>query len=174
MDQNIVYLITTSGIVKACHHAIFNKAWYLQRSPPPAVQLLHNLGLEAESDFVSIDGILHPTPIGTISLVDVPWPPTPTMQSKKAWTLPLLCLYALLPLRMTEAPTPITARAAQTRIGTSNPSKKALMSQTVINYLIGHHDMEQIYLSQEPYGQLFEETLDLCKWDLVKHCTGGL
>jgi hypothetical protein len=44
----------------------------------------------------------------------------------------------------------------------------------VTNYLIGHHDMEQIYLSPDPYKQTFEETLDLCKWDLVKHRTGGL
>jgi hypothetical protein len=48
------------------------------------------------------------------------------------------------------------------------------MSKTVTDYLIGHHDMEQIYLSPDPYKQTFEETLDLCKWDLVKHRTGGL
>jgi hypothetical protein len=29
-DQNIVYLNTASGIVKSCHHAFFDKAWYLQ------------------------------------------------------------------------------------------------------------------------------------------------
>jgi hypothetical protein len=95
-----------------CHHAIFNKAWYLQCSCPPAMQLLYNLGLKAESNFVSINGILHPTPIGTISPVNVPWPPTPPVQLKKAWILPPLYLYVPFPLRMIEAPTPITACAA--------------------------------------------------------------
>jgi hypothetical protein len=152
MDQNIVYLDTTSGIVKSCHHAIFDKAWYLQRSCPPAEQLLYNLGLEAKSDFVSNNGILLPTPIGIISLVNVPWPPTPPVQSKKAWTPPPVCLYAPLPLRMTDAPTPITARTARTQINTNNPSNKALTPQMVTNYLIGHHDMEQIYLSPDQYG----------------------
>ncbi len=88
------------------------KTWYLQCSCPPAAQLLYDLGLEAKSDFVSINGILLPTPIGTISLVNVPWPPTPPVQSKKAWTPPPLCLFVLLPLRMMEAPTPIMAHAA--------------------------------------------------------------
>jgi hypothetical protein len=29
-DQNICYLDLNSGIVKTCHHAIFDEAWYLQ------------------------------------------------------------------------------------------------------------------------------------------------
>jgi hypothetical protein len=174
MDQNNVDLDTTSGIIKSCHHAIFDKAWYLQRSRPPAAQLLYNLGLEAESNFVSINSILHPTSIETISPVNVTWPPTPPVQSKKGWTPPPLCLYAPLPLRMMEAPTPITAHAARMRINTNNPSNEALTSQTVTDYLIGHHDMEQIYLSPNRYGRTLEETLDLLKWDLVKHRTGGL
>ncbi len=34
-DQNIVYLDLTSGIVKSCHHAVFDEAWYLQLHRPP-------------------------------------------------------------------------------------------------------------------------------------------
>jgi hypothetical protein len=39
-NQNIIYLNTSSGVVKSCHHAVFNKAWYLQPTRPPAAQLL--------------------------------------------------------------------------------------------------------------------------------------
>jgi hypothetical protein len=48
------------------------------------------------------------------------------------------------------------------------------MSDTVTEYLIGPHKMEMIYLSPDPYGRIFEEKLDLCKWDISKHCTAGL
>ncbi len=39
-DQNIMYLDLISGILKTCHHAIFDKAWYLQPTRPSAAQLL--------------------------------------------------------------------------------------------------------------------------------------
>ena len=42
-----MYLDTTSGIVKTCHHAVFDEAWYLQPTRPPAAQLLYDLGIEA-------------------------------------------------------------------------------------------------------------------------------
>jgi hypothetical protein len=57
-DRNIVYLNVTLGIVKSCHHAIFDKVWYLQPTRPPAAQLLYDLGLKAESNFVSLEGPL--------------------------------------------------------------------------------------------------------------------
>ncbi len=39
-DQNIFYLDTSSSVVKSCHHALFDEAWYLQPSCPPVAQLL--------------------------------------------------------------------------------------------------------------------------------------
>ncbi len=50
-DQNIIYLNLNSGIVKSCHHAVFDETWYLQQTRPPAAQLLYNLSLEADSKF---------------------------------------------------------------------------------------------------------------------------
>jgi hypothetical protein len=44
----------------------------------------------------------------------------------------------------------------------------------VTKYLIGHHNMEMIYLSPDPYGRIFEEQLDLRKCDLDTHRTAGL
>jgi hypothetical protein len=38
-DQNIIYLDLDSGIVKSCHHAVFDEVWYLQQTRPPAAQL---------------------------------------------------------------------------------------------------------------------------------------
>jgi hypothetical protein len=173
-NQNIIYLDTMLGIVKLCHHAIFDEAWYLQPTCPPAAQLLYDLGLEAESDFISLEGPLIYTPENTITPITVPWPPTHDTTSKKDWTPPPLCLYAPLPLRMTESPTQLTARAARTRIEMTPLSNKDLTSMTVTDYFIRPHDMELIYLSPDPYGRVFEETLDLRKWDLDKHCAGGL
>ncbi len=46
IDQNIRYLDLDSGTTKTCHHATFDKAWYLQDDCPPAAELLYRLGLE--------------------------------------------------------------------------------------------------------------------------------
>jgi hypothetical protein len=48
------------------------------------------------------------------------------------------------------------------------------MSQTVTDYLIGPNDLAHVYLSLDPFGCVFDETLDLCKWDFHKHHSGGL
>jgi hypothetical protein len=45
-DHNIRYIDIVSGVVKRSHHAVFNKAWYLQPSHPPAAQLLYDLSLQ--------------------------------------------------------------------------------------------------------------------------------
>ena len=87
--QNIIYLDLLSGIVKSCHHAIFDEAWYLQPTRPPAAQLLYDLGLEAENDFTSLQGPLLLTPVGTISPIEVAWPPDITsIKPHKAWPTP--------------------------------------------------------------------------------------
>jgi hypothetical protein len=44
-DYNIRYIDIVSGVVKRSHHAVFNKAWYLQPSHPPAA-LFYDLGLQ--------------------------------------------------------------------------------------------------------------------------------
>jgi hypothetical protein len=104
----------------------------------------------------------------------IPWPPLPGIVSKKVWTPPPLCLFAPLLLRMTDTPIPITAWAARTRTDVTPLSNKELMSITVSEYLIGTHNRAHIYLSPDPYGCVFDKTLDLHKWDLDKHHTGGL
>jgi hypothetical protein len=158
-DQNNIYLDTSSGIVKSCHHAVFDEAWYLQPTRPPAAQPLFDLGLEAETSFVGHDGPLHPTPIGTIEPITVPWPPSLPVHHKLS-TLPPLSILAPLPLRLTAAPNVIAAAAARVRF---TPDARTLTSDVVTEYLIGPHDMATIYMSPDPYGQAFEQEIDLRK-----------
>jgi hypothetical protein len=175
-DQNITYLDLNSGIVKIFHHAIFNEAWYLQPTRPPAAQLLYDLGLEAETEFMSCQGPLHPTTPGTITPVSVLWPPLQpgTILNAKTWkTLPL-SLYAPLPLQVTETPHTVGARAARARSPEDHRSKKDLAAKVVSQYLIGTSNMAMIYVSPDLYGTAFEEKLNLRKFDLQRHATAGL
>jgi hypothetical protein len=50
-DQNITYLDLDSSIVKTCHHAVFDEAWYLQPT-----RLL--LGWEIRSEFRGIPQLI--------------------------------------------------------------------------------------------------------------------
>ncbi len=173
-DQNITYLDTTTGIVKTCHHAVFNEAWYLQPTSPPAAHLLYVLGLENKTDCVSLDWPLLPTPKSMIEPITVAWPPLPPGPLKsKQWSPPTASLFVPLPLQMTAELNLVTAKAARTNVPRANLSNKALTSATVSKYLIGHHNMEMIYLSPDPYGRIFEEQLDLCKCNLDTHCTAS-
>ncbi len=74
-DQNIIYPDIDLGIVKSCHHAVFDEAWYLRKTQPPAAQLLYDLGLEADSNYTSLDVHMPPIPTGSVTPVTIPWPP---------------------------------------------------------------------------------------------------
>jgi hypothetical protein len=180
MTQNIIYLDLTSGIKKSCHHAIFDEAWYpLKATRPPAAQLFYDLGLETDTDFVSIHGPLIPTAVGTLERISVPWPPTclTTHLSKPniPWpNLPPLALYAPLPLRVTDCPSIVAAKAARTTTSPGQLSGEELAAAVVKQYLIGPRDMEMIYMSSDPYGWSFEASLDLRKCDLTIHPTASL
>jgi hypothetical protein len=173
-----MYLDLTAGIVKSSHHAIFNEAWYLQPHRPPAAQLLYDLGIESDTEYVSLNGTLHPTLMGTIKPFTVTWPPTsiiPPSKLKCSWDTPPLALYAPLPLGITDNPNILTAKAAQTQL--PPPPKlrgKDLAMEVVHQYLIGPRDMEMIYMLADPYGCSFEASLDLPKCNLQTHWTAGL
>ena len=169
-DQNIIYLDTTSGIVKSCHHAVFNEAWYLQPSRPTAAQLLYDLGIEDESTFVNLDGPIHPTPIGSIAPIIVLWPPPLQNIHKPAKPLPM-SLFALLPLRLTAQPNSFGATVYRVN---APPTAGTLASDIVTEFLIGPHDMAMIYMSPDPYGCTFEKEVDLRKWDITHHRTAGM
>lgn len=41
-DDNIKYIDTKNGALKTSHHAVFDKARYLQQARPPIAQLLYD------------------------------------------------------------------------------------------------------------------------------------
>jgi hypothetical protein len=178
-DQNIVYLDLDSGVVKLSHHAQFDEAWYLQSSRPPAAQLLYDLGLLPEDDPVqdpaSVDNALRETYTspGTVSPVVVPWPPlAPANECTEKWTAPVSSRHLHLPLRVLTKDNhhPTTARAARV----TPLSCRNLAAELMEDYKIGVQDMSMIYMSPDPYHEAFEQTVDLRKFDLLKHKTAGL
>ena len=49
-----------------------------------------------------------------------------------------------------------------------------MAAKLVEEFKIGVQDMVMVYMSPDPYHELFEQTVDLRKFDLSKHPTGGL
>jgi hypothetical protein len=179
-DQNIIYLDLDSGLVTTSHHAQFDEAWYLQSTRPPAAQLLYDLGILPEDDdpsdvkSSSHDAIgMTVTPSGTIAPVTVPWPPlAPPSNFVKKWYAPTSSRHVHLPLRTLSdaSPRPTRARAARTKPTTG----RNLAAELVEQFHIGVQDMMMIYMSPDAYHDAFEQTVDLRKFDLSKHATGGL
>ncbi len=64
--------------------------------------------------------------------------------------------------------------AAQILTSLLTITKKQLASDIVTQYLISPHVMEMIYMSWDPFGHTFKETLDLQKCELSVHQTAGL
>jgi hypothetical protein len=165
------------GIVKSCHHAVFDEAWYLQRSRPPAAQLLYDLGLEANTEPMTMSGPLHPTPISTMGPVLVKWSPMPLLcADPKPIFPPPISVLSPLPLRVTDTPQPhvIAARAARVKLKNDNKTKKQIGADVVADYLIRSDNMAMIYVSPNPFGSAFEDDLDLRKFDFNTHRTAGL
>jgi hypothetical protein len=178
-DQNIVYLDLDSGVVKASHHAQFDEAWYLQPSCPPAAKLLYDLGIlpegdtpaesVAESEVVTSD---FQTP-GSIERVLIPWPSITSVDKVNSkWIAPdqSNLLHLLLRTLTHDLPCPIMAKAACTK----PLSRRNIAAELVKNFNIGAHDMAMVYLSPDPYHEVFKQTLDLCKFDFSHHPTAGL
>lgn len=173
-DQNIVYIDLNSGIVKTCHHAVFDEAWYLQPSRPPAAQLLYDLGLSNEHELVTAP-ILSPIPVAS-------YPPLPT---SKPLLLPVRPAKQLpIPFRITESPSTLPTAAAaasaqvpqqpmldpyaNTILETKNPD-----GTVVDDYGITRRDVVQVYISPHPYHNAFEEELGLRGFDSVTFPTAG-
>jgi hypothetical protein len=80
------------------------------------------------------------------------------------------CLHLALRTLTVESPRPTRARAARTK-----PARgRNLAAELVKDFLIGVQDMMMVYMSADPYHDAFEQTMDLRKFDLTEHATGGL
>jgi hypothetical protein len=93
------------------------------------------------------------------------------MKSQKT---PPHSLHAPLPLRITDAPHTVGAKAARVRSQGDQHSKKQIEADVVSEYLIGTSDMAMIYVSLDPYGTAFMEEINLRKFDINTHRTAGL
>jgi hypothetical protein len=85
-----------------------------------------------------------------------------------------MSLFVPLPLRITDAPNLIAAKAARLSNTIAQKSQKAIAADVVSEYLIGASNMAMIYVSPDPYGGSFEEELNLRKFDVATHRTAGL
>ncbi len=177
-DKNIIYLDLDSGVVKSSHHAEFDEAWYLQPTRPPAAQLLYDLGVLPETDPVKEGTPAHDADNATVrddltSSGAVLWPPmAPFDKGNTKWSAPPMSPHLHLPLRTltVEAPRPTWARAAHIK----NKKGRNLAAELVNDFHIGGQDMMMVYMSPDPYHDAFEQSVDLRKFDLTKHATGGL
>ena len=176
-DQNIIYLDLESSRVKTSHHAQFDEAWYLQASRPPAAQLLYDLGVVPNeppstdtATRVPHHGVsIHP-PVGPTKAPRPPMDTTKDMEMKLSAPIESRKLH--LPLRslMDAPPRTFPARAVHSK----QISQQNVAADLVEEYKIGKQDMALIYMSPDPYHEAFEQTIDLRKFDLRKHPTGGL
>jgi len=178
-DKNIIYLDTTSGMVKTSHHAVFDESWYHQPTRPPAAQLLYDIGLESVQEPINAtpDDTPTPEPLPTYPPTGrLPaYPPIAPTTKGKQWNAPTNLLTEPLPLPAFHSN--ITSASAAALKKPQPPTKltgKQLAAELVTNYLIGNNDTATIYMSPCPYHQAFEEELDLRKFDISKHPTAGL
>ena len=183
-DNNIVYLDLNSGVVKCCHHAQFDEAWYLQNTRPPTAQLLYNIGIApdpasySEAGVVTLPIVSDYHPVGFVDKIKVPWPPMPPSVTAKP--VPDMCVGLPLPLRyMASSITPrfIPARAAKASAPTPNTPRLARRPRAIdimADFNISRNDMAMIYLSPDPYYDAFEQPLDLRKFNIATPSTAGL
>ncbi len=143
----------------------------MQPTRPPAAQLLYDLGLELDFEFILVEGALH---TGSFDPSYAPWPPPlpHSLESVLKWKCPPHSLHASLPLCISAAPIPFGAHVA--RVKSPAKSKKDIAAEVVMEYLIGAKDMAMVYISPDPFYGAFKEELDLCKFDLSRHSTAGL
>lgn len=157
-DQNIKYMDLDTGIEKTTHHAVFDEAWYLQSSRPPAAQLLYDLGLvEVDDSEENESSTAAPLPPASYP-PDITRSKCPEKSINGAIQLPL-------PFRLGPTPNSVGARAAKTShldpyadtvLATKSPDGTA-----VSNYGISRRDLAQVYISQHPYNASFEEQVNL-------------
>ncbi|KAL7485618.1 hypothetical protein ACHAW6_011205 [Cyclotella cf. meneghiniana] len=153
-DDNIRYIDVHSGVVKTSHHAVFDEAWYLQTTRPPAAQLLYDMGMEPE---------LGPTVVDKSQPKPGPYPRMPESAPHKIPTkarlypLPFCIIYA--------------ASATKTNAVMEDRTQGGIWD---IWQESKEKVFRQIYLSPTPYYDAFEEKLDLRSWIPTDHPTAGL
>ena len=174
-DNNVQYIDINTGIFKTSHHAVFDEAWYLQDSRPPASQLLYNLALMSEEDLDPFD-----------APGDVPpaaYPPCPTTY-QPLFNVIDPAIQLPIPFRLMAKPPSVAARLAnltkeQRWACVQNPyANTALEGKNrdaivVEEYFITKRDIAQVYFSPHAYHAGFDIELNLRKFsDYRQQCAG--
>jgi hypothetical protein len=175
-DENIRYIDTLTGMVKTSHHAVFDEAWYLQPTRPPAAQLLFDMGMEVETEAE--------TAPPSKPLSKAPWP---EIVEKPLQDTPAKAKNIPLPLRMSATPVRKEQAARAAKLETEE-----IYSGTMLHHSIGktkttppdiitemgldkQASFEQVYVSPTPYADAFEETIDISRWNWdVRHQAAGM
>jgi hypothetical protein len=147
-DDNIRYIDVESGVVKTPHHAVFNEAWYLQPTRPPAAQLLYDMGMEPDTDPTDDDHLPHNL---------APYPP---LSAKAPHKLPTKARIYPIPFRISQQPD-LPVYAASAAKTTALPHESQQCNCGIIEHESKEDVFRQIYLSPTPYHDAFEENLDL-------------
>eukprot|EP00804_Cyclotella_cryptica_P013123 CCRYP_002393-RA/>CCRYP_002393-RA protein AED:0.39 eAED:0.38 QI:0/0/0/1/1/1/3/0/907 len=171
-DENIKYVDVDTRVVKTSHHAIFDKAWYLQQRRPPFTQMLYDIGLEYVPDDIPAP------PQGPPPHALYPPMRLPPKLPPKACSIPL-------PLRISSPPDLyLHAAAARTHTGdlssdnlltSQTPSAKLSLDHEIMTkHDISQKDMMMVYMSPHPFRDSFEEEFCLRYFNNTKHPTAGL
>ena len=164
-DNNVRYIDINTCVVKTSHHAVFDEAWYLQLSRPPASQLLYDLGLTSKED-------LNPFQVPNV-IPQAYSPPSPTSHPASI-TIPVNAIQLPLPFRLTAEPPSVAAGLANltkkqrwarvqdpyAHTALEGESKDAI---AVDKYFITKRDIIQVYFSPHAYHAGFDIELNLNK-----------
>jgi KUP system potassium uptake protein len=159
-DDNIRYIDVDTGIVKTCHHAVFDEAWYLQPARPPAAQLLFDMGMEVDNEEQVPAPPAQPRQ-------PAPWP---ALSDKALSRVPKSAKNIPIPLRLSAAPTQkeVTARAAtlqQTPYEGTWLDPMLCKTDIIKDMMLDKREVfDQVYVSPTPYNNSFEEHIDISRW----------
>lgn len=151
-DKNIRYIDLDSGLVKSCHHAVFDEAWYTQGKRPPTAQFLYDLGASIDSTEPQDDNQL------------VSPPSSPALPS------------STVPTTSTQVDSS-HASNIQGDPSALSSSKVNADAKVVHEFDITYKDLQMVYFSPSPYNDAFEESIDkkwLTRSLMVKHPSGGM
>ncbi len=166
-NQNIRYLDLDSGNTKTCHHATFDKAWYLQDAEPPAAELLYQLGLE-DNTISTTNPPDRPVNVAT-------YPPQPL--SMRALPDTAQARMPHLPLQLSPALHPssgdVHSISWSPPLGTCIAPAPDNTSRSLL-YGISANNVAQIYMLPTPYNGAFKEELDLRTLDISRHRAAGM
>ena len=166
-----------SGLVKSCHHAVFDECWFHQAWRLPAAQLLYDLGTAVSNAHPDIP---HPTATSMPSSASDNDGIIVSIPSKTATPTPLnvLPLPHQIPIdddsSTSSSTTSLIADVGPTRALTVNVPTQNTDASVVDHYGITGRDLEQVYFSQHHYGHAFEECFAYSGSPTTIHPTAGM